>query len=120
MEKFGFSIPGKGKRFWPSPLSIDRDGTHPASYPVRTKSLLPGGEAAGPLGWPVTSTSCRSYEWIKQYHTPQILHKNLSLTAEFAWHLILAGSLRIVTFVPLLEQQSQSFKAKIRKRKKIK
>jgi len=27
-----------------------------------------------------------------------------------------AGSLRIVTFVPLLEQQFQSFKAKIRKR----
>jgi hypothetical protein len=30
-------------------------GAHPASYPMNTGISFPGGEAAGSLGWPLTS-----------------------------------------------------------------
>jgi hypothetical protein len=39
--------------------NLEKNGAHPASYPVRTRGSFPGGKAAGALSLPLTSIQCR-------------------------------------------------------------
>jgi hypothetical protein len=40
---------------------------HPASYPVGTRDLFPGGKAAGAWCWPLTSIKCRGQLCVELY-----------------------------------------------------
>jgi hypothetical protein len=64
----GIRVPVRAGNFCLHPRVQTRCRTHPASYPMGTRSSFPGGKAAGAWRWQLTSIQCQGQECVELYH----------------------------------------------------
>ena len=65
--KFLGSNPGRGKKFFCSPIHPDRDWGPTSVLFCGYWGSFPGGKAEGEWSWPLSCILCQGYEWVELY-----------------------------------------------------